>query len=181
VKIIPQLILTSFILASPSIAVSAGLPPWQFGMNKEQVKSFSQFGPYKTFKNGDLETFNGRFHEKKENIQFFFANGRLNRIGVYLGEGTDRDKAIAVFRQAYEILQKDYGPIIIPEEHLSKKSNRVSLSARAIAAAANAYVSGYTHIIPIKQPKDVRVSGAIMTDNVAGAKWYYIAIFFDSP
>ena len=101
-------------LLSPLAASAAGLAPWKFGMTKAEVASYKEFGPYKNFSNGDLETFNGRFHGRKENIQFFFDGGRLRRIGVYLGEGTDSKKAIATFQRAYELLQQDYGKIEVP-------------------------------------------------------------------
>lgn len=38
-------------LLIPKIRLSAGLPPWQFGMTKEQVANFKEFDPYKTFSN----------------------------------------------------------------------------------------------------------------------------------
>ena len=66
-------------------------------MSKAEVASFKEFGPNKTFLNGDRETFQGRFHGRKENIQFFFQGGRLLRIGVYLGETSDLKKAVAMF------------------------------------------------------------------------------------
>src|SRR6266568_9224430 len=89
-----------FALLLPTRASAAGLPPWKFGMTKAEVASFKEFGPYKEFSNGDLETFNGRFHGRKENIQFFFQDGRLHRIGIYLGEGTDPKKAVSAFQRA---------------------------------------------------------------------------------
>lgn len=172
-------LIVAFALIVPAPAFSVGIPPWHFGMSREQVKSFGQFGPYKGFKNGDLETFSGRLHGQKQNVQFFFANNRLTRIGVYLGEGTDRDKAIATFRQAYDRLEKAYGKVTIPEVHVTGKSEPVNADVLAIAAAANAFVTGSTHIVPIKQPKDMRVSGAIMSYYVGSAKWFAVAIFFD--
>src|SRR4030095_10845803 len=74
-----------------------------------KVVSFAAFGPYRTFKNGDVETFNGRFHGHKENIQFFFDRTGLCRIGVYMYEGKDVKQGIPAWRRAYELLQKDYG------------------------------------------------------------------------
>src|SRR5213076_3137056 len=102
-------VLFTLTLLLPLAASAAGLPPWKFGMTKAEVASFKEFGPYKEFSNGDLETFNGRFHGRKQNIQFFFQSGRLRRIGVYLGEGTDRKKAVATCQQLYELRQRDYG------------------------------------------------------------------------
>ena len=93
-------VLSILTLLSPLAAPAAGLPPWKFGMTKAEVASFKEFGPYKDFSNGDLETFNGRFHGRKENVQFFFDGGRLRRVGVYLGEGTDSKKAVATFQRA---------------------------------------------------------------------------------
>ena len=113
--------LLSILMLLPPIAASAaGLPPWQFGMTKAEVASYKEFGPYKKFSNGDLETFNGRFHGRKENIEFFFEGDRLRRIGVYLGEGTDSKKAVATFQRAYELLQQDYGKIEVPKGRLVK-------------------------------------------------------------
>src|SRR5215216_2474127 len=111
------LILISILL--PYSAFAAGLPPWKFDMTKAEVASFKEFGPYKTFANGDLETFNGRYHGRKQNIQFFFEGGRLRRIGVYFGETTDSKKAVAMFERAYRALEQDYGKIEIPEMKVS--------------------------------------------------------------
>jgi hypothetical protein len=170
-------VLTVFIF--PAIAQSAGFPPWQFGMSKEQVKSFSQFGPYKTFSNGDLETFNGLFHGRKENIQFFFANDRLRRIGVYLYEGTDRKGGIEPWRRLYELLQKDYGEVESPDIKVDSKGGPIPAQVLAIAAAANADITGQTVIRPAKQPNDMRVFARFSTGNVQGKKWYYVAVLFD--
>ncbi len=95
-------------------AAGAGLPPWQLGMTPAQVARFKDSGPYRTFSNGDLETFNGRLHGRKHNVQFYFQNGRLRRIAVNFGEGTDRKKAVAACQQLYELLQRDYGGVTIP-------------------------------------------------------------------
>jgi hypothetical protein len=56
-------------------------------MSPQEVTSQVDAGPYKSFTNGDLETYNGLFDGHKENVQFFFKEGRLVRIGVYLYEG----------------------------------------------------------------------------------------------
>jgi hypothetical protein len=171
------LIITALLRIS---AFAAGLPPWEFGMTKVQVASFKQFGPYRSFSNGDLETFNGLYHGRKHNIQFFFDRaGRLQRIGVYLGEGTDGRKAAATFQHAYELLQQDYGKVVVPEMKVARGSETVPAEVIAIGAAANADVTGKSHATPVKQPKDMRVSASIMRGYVKGAKWFYVAIFFD--
>ena len=167
-----------FAVLIPKLASAAGLPPWQFGMTKEQVASFNLFGPYKPFRNGDLETYSGIYHAHKENVQFFFRNNRLVRIGVYLGETTDRHKAVAAFRRMYGLLEKDYGKIEVPEEHAAP-GTKPNPDVTSIAAAMNADLFGQTRAIPVRQPKDVRVEGQIFAGNAEGKRWFYIAIFFD--
>jgi hypothetical protein len=171
-----------FFLASSVLlgaAAGAGLPPWQFGMTPAQVTSFKEFGPYKPFSNGDLQTFNGRFQGRKENIQFFFEHGRLRRIGVYFGEGTDRKKAVAACQQLYELLQRDYGAVTIPEDKSPRGAKTAPPGALAIAATANADLFGKTHLIPVRQPADMHVSGSVMSTFVGHQKWFYVALFFD--
>jgi hypothetical protein len=165
-------------LLSPLAASAAGLPPWKFGMTKAEVASFKEFGPYKNFSNGDLETFNGKFHGRKENIQFFFDNGRLRRIGVYLGEGTDPKKAAATFQRAYELLQQDYGKIEVPEMKVTGGGTPPP-TVIAVGALANADVTGKTQMAPVHQPKDMFVFASAYRYYVRGAKWFSIAIMFD--
>src|SRR5256714_11579070 len=95
--------LVVFALLIPKLGFSAGLSPWQFGMTKQQIKSIGQFGPYKSFKNGDLETYNGIYRGHKENVQFYFEKDRLVRIGVYLYESEDKQKAAAMFARVYRL------------------------------------------------------------------------------
>jgi hypothetical protein len=147
-------------------------------MTPAQVSSFKEFGPYKTFSNGDLETFNGRFRGRKQNIQFYFERGRLRRIAVDLGEGTDRKKAIAACQQLYELLQRDYGRVTIPENK-SGDGKPIPPAVQAIAATMNADLFGSSHIIPVKQPKEMRIRGSIRSAVVAGQKWFYVGVDFD--
>src|ERR1700736_2034414 len=108
----PHLILAIVItFLVPKLAYPAGLPPWQFGMTKEQVASFKQFGPYKSFPSGDLETYNREYHDQKENVQFYFVNNKLVKIAINLGEQLDQRKALPVVKRASAILEKDYGKL----------------------------------------------------------------------
>jgi hypothetical protein len=163
----------------PAIASAAGLPPWQFGISKSQVASFKDFGPYKSFSNGDLETYNGRFHGRKSNVQFFFQGDRLRRIGVYLYEGIDPKGGIPAWRSAYEALQKDYGKVSTPDMHVSAKSEPVNAEVFAIASAANADITGESKMAPAKQPTNMHVFARFWTGIVQGKKWYYVAVFYD--
>jgi hypothetical protein len=165
-------------LAFPISVLAAGLAPWKFGMTKAEVASFKEFGPYKEFSNGDLETFNGRFHGHKENIQFFFQGGRLRRIGVYLGEGTDTKKAVATFERAYRLLQQDYGKIEVPEMKVSGGGTPPP-TVIAAGAIANAAVTGKTQMAPIHQPKEVFVFASVYHAYVRGQSSFAIAVMFN--
>ena len=165
-------------LLFPTGAFAAGLTPWKFGMTKAEVASFKEFGPYKEFSNGDLETFNGRFHGQKENIQFFFQGGRLRRVGVYLGEGTDPKKAVATFERAYRLLQQDYGKIEGPEMKVSGGGTPPP-TAIAVGALALADLTGKTQMAPVNQPKDMFVFASAYRYYSRGAKWFAIAIMFN--
>jgi len=143
-----------------------------------QVASFKEFSPYKTFSNGDLETFNGRYHSRKENIQLFFEGGRLRRIGVYFGETTDPKKAVAMFERAYRALEQDYGKIEVPEMKVAG-GGTPSPTAIAVGAMANADVTGKTQMAPVKQPKDMSVFSSAYRLRERGQKVFTVAIFFD--
>jgi hypothetical protein len=174
-----QFLCLAFLLLFAQFASAAGLPPWQFGMTKEQVTSFKQFGPYKSFSNGDLETYNGIYRGKKHNVQFYFQNNRLVKIMVSFGEGTSRDKAIQTFRQVYGVLEKIYGKVVIPEVSVGKGSQPVNADVLAIGAAANASVTGYTHINPVNQPRDMHVWGTLASKVIGNERWYYVSIMFE--
>ena len=175
-RIIFSLIIAAFL---PALASAAGLPPWQFGMSKSQVASFKEFGPYKSFSNGDLETYNGRFEGKKENIQFFFRGDRLRRIGIYLFEGKDPKKGVPVFQRAYDYLQRKYGKVVVPELKAAPGSEPLNSFVIAIGAGANADATGKTEMHPAKQPKDMRISAEFMAYNSREGRSYAVAIFLD--
>jgi hypothetical protein len=147
-------------------------------MTKSEVARFKEFGPYKAFSNGDLETFNGRYHGRKENIQFFFEGGRLRRIGVYLGATSDPKKAVTMFERAYRALEQDYGKIEVPEMKVSG-GEAPPPAAIAAGAMANADVTGKTQMAPVKQPGDMSVFSSAYRVHERGQKVFTVAIFFD--
>ena len=166
-------------LLLPISARAAGLPPWEFGMSSSQVASFKKYGPYKTFANGDLETYSRPFHGHKVNVQFFFSGGHLQRIAVFLYEGTDPKGGIPAWRAAYEALQKDYGRIISPNIRVSPSSESLNPEIHAVVAAANADATGESRMMPAKQPPGMHVFARLFTGNVEGKKWYYMNIVYD--
>lgn len=169
--------IVGFAFVIPQVAPAAGLSPWQFGMTKEQVASFTQFGPYRTFSNGDLETYKGVYRDETHNVQFYFEKNRLVKIEVLFGEGGNRDKAIATFKNVYRLLERQYGKVVIPEEH-DTGSSKPNVDASAVGAVMNASLFGYTHINPVNQPRDMHVWGTVASKMIGDERWYYVAIMF---
>ena len=170
--------LLAVVLFLPSLSFAAGLPPWQFGMTKEQVASFKQFGPYKNFSGGDLETYNREYHGKKENVQFYFVNDKLVKIGVYLGEQLDQHKALPVVKRAAAILENDYGRLESPEITVPPSGGKFDADVFAAIAVTNATMQGKTHFRGGRQPKDMEVWATIMTVPNIGKNNLAVVIFF---
>jgi hypothetical protein len=156
-------LLIGFALLIPKLAFSAGLQPWQFGMTKEQVASFKQYGPYKSFSNGDMETYNREFHGKKENVQFYFVNNKLVKIAINLGEQLDQHKALPVVKRASAILEKDYDKLESSEITVPPTGGRFDADVFAMIAITNATMQGKTHFRGVRQPKDMQVWATIMS------------------
>jgi hypothetical protein len=174
--LIKSLPLLALLLASP--AGAGGLAPWKFGMSKTQVSSFGEYGPYRSFSNGDLETYNGLYQGHKENVQFFFEHEVLRRIGVYLYEGSEADAAAEAWKRVYVSLQAQYGELDTPG--LPAPANgRLDPQQLAEAAIANTRRTGRTLIAPRQQPRDMSVSSSLMRGNVQGTPWYYVVVNFD--
>lgn len=126
-------------------------------MSKAEVGSLSEFGPYRTFSNGDLETFNGIYDGKKENVQFFFDANGLRRIGVYLYEGHDLNVARGVWRKAYDSLAKKFGKAETPDIKVASNNEPANSESLSIAASVNVDIAGKTQMAPVGQPKDMFV------------------------
>jgi hypothetical protein len=178
-KILLRVLVLSVLLV-PSYALAAGLAPWQFGMSKSQVTGFKKFGPYSEFKNGDVETYNGLFYGQKKNVQFFFQQLKLRRIGVYLYEGQNIEDATAAWRGAYETLREHFGAIETPALQVSLASKPPSSQAIAVAGAKDVALYGKTQMAPLKQPKDMSVFGSFTRNDYQGGQVFYVVVNFDS-
>jgi len=159
------------LVASPALAGDFG--PWNFGMSTEQIKAVSSHGPYKSFSNGDLETYNGDFGGKKENVQFFLKADHLWRIGVYTYEGTDLAAATQAWFQAYKTLQSQYGPIETPDLN-GESAESLAQSARALVAAG-----GKVQMAPLKQPEGMFVFSSFDGTAHGGVTYYIVRVFHD--
>jgi hypothetical protein len=178
-KTLRQFLCLSFLLAIPQLALAAGLQPWQFGMTKEQVASFKQYGPYKSFSNGDMETYNREFHGKKENVQFYFVNNKLVKIAINLGEQLDQHKALPVVKRASAILEKDYDKLESSEITVPPTGGRFDADVFAMIAITNATMQGKTHFRGVRQPKDMQVWATIMSVPNIGKNNLAVMIFFE--
>jgi hypothetical protein len=98
---------------------------------------------------------------------------------VFLYEGTDPKGGIPAWRDAYQLLQKDCGKILAPDIHVAGKHDSVNPEALAIAAAANADLTGQTRMVPARQPAGMRVFARFFTAIVQGQKWYYVNVVYD--
>jgi len=178
-RLLSALILV-LMVSGAAMSFAAGLPPWEFGMSKAEVKSFSEFGPYRAFPNGDIETFTGIYDGKKENIQFFFdGKGLLRRIGVYLYEGQDTEAARMAWKRAYESLEKIYGKIEIPDIKLKPSSEQANSEVLSLTAVTHTDVIGKTQMAPVDQPKDTFVFSSFFRRNLQGVRYFWVVIYFD--
>lgn len=168
------------LLVIAGTAFAAGLSPWEFGMSQSKVMSFSEFGHYKTFSNGDVETFNGIYDGEKQNIQFFFGPKGLRRIGVYLYEGKDLEAARAIWWKAYDSLKKKYGKMEIPGITVKPGSDPADSEPLSIAAAANVNAGGKTQMAPAVQPENIFIFSSFLSHEIQGTRFYLVIINFDS-
>ncbi|WP_430390673.1 hypothetical protein [Dyella sp. 20L07] len=164
-----------------AVPSTGGLPPWHFEMTPQEVKAFTNYGPYKSFGNGDLETYAGLFDGRKENVQFFFKDGKLARIGVYLYEGQDIKAAADVWGKTYKSLKEKFGEIELPD--IRVVSGDAALTAEVVAAAAGANVSatGKSQMAPRKQTSDVFLFASFRREEVMGQPFYYVTVYYDPP
>ena len=88
--------------------------PWKFGMSEQDIRSLDEFAPYKSFANGDVETYKGVFAGRERNFQFYLRDGRLRRIAVRMYEGNDIEHAAEAWLETYKALSGIFGAVDIP-------------------------------------------------------------------
>jgi Ca2+-binding RTX toxin-like protein len=160
---------------------TGGLPPWHFQMTKEDVSSFTNYGPYDSFRNGDLETYAGLFNGHKENIQFFFRDEKLVRIGIYLYEGQDIDAATNAWSNAYATLKSMFGEMQVRGIQADAVTGSVSPAALAAASGAAVGSGSKVQMAPQVQPADKFVFASFSSLDVQGHTFYYVRVFYDPP
>ncbi len=168
--------------ASPTPAAETdGLAPWHFHMTPQEVMAFADYGPYRSFSNGDLETFTGLFDGKKENVQFFFKDGKLARIGIYLYEGQDVRAAADTWARTYVTLKARFGEIELPDIQVDPAGASMDPSIMAAAAGAKVEAKGKSQMAPVRQPADKFVFASFRRAQVRGQVFYYVTVNYDPP
>lgn len=170
-----KIIAYALLLAAALPALASGFGPWTFGMTADEIRAVTASGPYRSFSNGDLETYNGEFGGKKENVQFFLKDGHLWRIGVYTYEGTDLSAATQAWIHAHSTLQATYGSIETPE-YQGPTVEALGDAARAIVASG-----GKAQMAPAEQPKDAFVFSSFASFNHDGTTYYTVTVNYDQP
>lgn len=152
--------------------------PWKFGMSPTEIEAIAECGPYKTFSNGDLETYAGVFNGKPENFQFFFQDGKLRRIGIYLHESQDSIAGAEEWLDLYQVLVGMFGEVETPGNLAPRDiSTQTKFKASALEAVE---VSGKTQMAPRKQPSDAFVFSSFMRGEANGQRHYYVVLYFDA-
>lgn len=172
------LLLVGVLTTANAIAACENMP-WQFGMSPEEVSAIAECGPYKSFSNGDLETYRGVFDGKEENFQFFFQGGKLRRIGIYLYEGQDPSAGAMEWLSLHGAMAKHFGAIETPGNALASasKADRSAFTQHALQAVLG---PGKTQMAPASQPQDAFVFSSFMRREVNGESYYYVVLYFDS-
>jgi hypothetical protein len=162
-------------LTSSAFAACDGLP-WKFGMSHDEVRAISECGPYKSFKNGDLETYDGIFNGNKENFQFFFQDGKLWRIGISLYGGKNADAGAKVWLGLYSTLFKLFGDVETPDNAVpTTEQAAAAFTAKALEIVQNA---GKIQMAPLKQPSDAGVFSSFFGFKVGDVMFFHVTLYF---
>lgn len=152
--------------------------PWTFGMSPQDVEAISQYGPYRAFRNGDLETYNYDLGGSKQNFQFYFRDGKLVRISVALYEGRDLSAAVAEWLQLFRFMSENYGEVETPGNTPPIGGNG---NGFALRASASLVADAKMQMAPVRQPDDSFVFASLTPREVNGERYYFVSLYFDPP
>jgi hypothetical protein len=150
--------------------------PWKFGMSADEIRAFTQFGPYKSFSNGDLETYAGVFAGAKRNFQFYLRDDKLRRIAIRTYEGYDLDLATAAWRDTYAALSAQFGTVETPTMAAGSVES-LSRQARKLVEAGSK-----VQMAPVKQRDGEFVFSTFVGGKPpTGGTLYMVTINVDRP
>lgn len=173
------LILAALVSLSASAEEAMPPTPWKFGMSPMQVSSVAAGEPYKRFSNGDLETYSALFDGNPENFQFFFRNGKLGRIGIYLYEGDNSAAAAAAkWLHVYTWLARNFTQIRSGGNSASMSGDATAFLNEAVRVAES---DGKTQLSPDEQPPYAHIFASFMGRSGGPSRTYLVVLYFDSP
>lgn len=170
-------LLLPFALLVSNVRAATPKLPWSFGMTKQEVQAVTEYGPYRSFSNGDLETYNGMLDGRKQDFQFFFNNGRLARIGVDLYEGTDLAAAATEWLDLYTWMSAQFGKTDTPGSDPPTGDGIVFKGVAQTIVRAG----GKPQMAPMEQSADMFVFASLGHYEVQGETYYIVFLFFDPP
>jgi hypothetical protein len=107
--------------AAEDIAPSSSfkVDPWRLGMTREEVMSFTEFGPYAHVPiTGGVETSNAHFQDKATNVSFVFDDAGVQYIQVWKYEGKDFPSAKGAVLELFDLFETR-GGVEIPGVDIS--------------------------------------------------------------
>ena len=168
-------VLSGMLLAATLVAHGAGAVdelPWKAGMSPAQVRAVSEFGPYRAFGNGDLETYKGRWDGRDENVQFYFKDGKLARASLYFYEGADPAEAAAHWLTLRRSMARHFGPL--------EAADVAAPSDEAFQADAQAAVSQGARRLMAPAGSHGRPAFAVFKrEEIEGRATYFVILHFD--
>lgn len=165
------------LFASANASAACDVSAWKFGMSPEEVASVKECGPYKPFRNGDLETYKGMFAGKEENFQFFFKDQKLWRIGVYLYEGQNSAAGAEEWLSLFVTLSDMFGAMDTPRNIAPEnEAQRAAFKATAIELVEG---PGKIQMAPLKQATDVFSYASYRRADIEGQRYFYVTLYFD--
>lgn len=144
-------------------------------MSQSEVLAQEDFGPYKTFSNGDLETYSGTFAGEKRNFQFYFKDNSLWRIAIRTYEGQSIDDATAAWSLTHSALEQKFGAIETPDM-TGETPEQLAAQAQSLVVSGSK-----AQMAPIAQPGDAFVFSTFARFEHQEQSFYTVTVNIDQP
>jgi hypothetical protein len=169
------------VMAETASMASGSLPPWHFHMTPDEVKSFKDYGPYKSLPDGSLTTHSAVFNGGIEYVEFAFQDGGLARMGVYLYYGTDITAAAHAWGRSYTALKSLYGDVPLPSMTVYKTVSPPTEESVGEGGSKIVLAGGKSRIMPAHDPADAHVFSTFRSVVDKGETRYYVILYYEPP
>lgn len=180
-------------LLLPAAASARELGPWRLGMTREEVRSVSEYGPYREVgSTGGLETAHGELLGETVNVSFVFGESGCRLIQVWAYEGTDEEEAVRGFFRVYDYLVDRFGevrgdggpwPADLALEQLRERipapffDHSEELSIEEIRARGKIEMEAHKlHIHPRVEPEGARIYGSLIKNPRLEHYWVFLYV-----